>query len=300
MRKIGMVIALLLLIAAVAIGCGADGEKIQADFMPLVTGVAAPETIVAAADYLDQTIKKAGKDAGSQMLMSYEDYLIQYLSSDADWTAIGNLYPYWNNELGQLDMEKITTEESKALYDNLIKGGFKFASSEGMVYPVIDYKVFLERYGKTITDGLSGLYGIKQLESDEPMARDAALVISYKDLLGRAFATEQYIQLYKEDPLTLEDAKFIYQNYVNTMLLGMNNTPIFDYQTQKFSDEAKTAYVEFIKANPDAVTSWMLLEYLSYLDGTGFTMDYNNEAQSKAFFDTCTWLVSEAGKKVLE
>jgi hypothetical protein len=84
------------------------------------------------------------------------------------------------------------------------------------------------------------------------------------------------------------------------MLLGMNNTPIFDYETQKFSEEAKTAYVEFIKANPDAVTSWMLLEYLSYLDGTGYIMDYNNEAQSKAFFDTCTWLVSEAGKKVLE
>lgn len=300
MKKIGIALALVLLIAITAIGCGADGEKIQADFTPMVTGASTPETIVAASAYLDKTIGKVDSSIASQMVVAYEDYLIQYLSSDADWTAIGNLYPYWNYDTGQLDAESITTEETKALYDSLIAGGFKFASSEGMVYPVIDYKVFIERYGKKITEALSGLYSIKELESDNPMARDAALVISYDELLGRAHSTEQYIQQYKEDPLTLEHATFIYQNYINTMLLGMNNTPIFDYETHAFSQEAKKAYVDFVNANPNAVTSWMLGEYLTYLGSTDFTMDYTNETQSKVFFDTCTWLVSEAGKKVLE
>lgn len=300
MKKLGLIGALLLLIASIIMGCGADGKKLQSDFTPMITGVATPKTIVIAADYLNQNIGKAGRDIGSQMLVAYENYLIQYVNSDADWTAIGNLYPYWDKSTGKLDAEKITIEETKALYENLIKGGFKFASSEGMVYPVVDYKVFLEKYGKSITEALSGLYSIKQLESDKPMAQDAALVISYSELIGRAYATEQYIQQYKKDPLTLKDSKFIYQNYINTMLLGMNNTPIFDYQTHVFSVDAKKAYVEFINAHPKAVTSWMLGEYLNYLSSANFTMDYKNKSQSKVFFDTCSWLVSEAGKKVLE
>ena len=300
MKKWGLIGALLLLVVAIGIGCGADGEKIQSDFTPLITGTATPETIATAVDYLDQNIGKAGKDIGSQMLMSYEHYLIQYLNSDADWTVIGTLYPYWNADTGKLDTEKLTTEETKALYDNLTKGGFKFASSEGMVYPVIDYKVFLEKYGKSITESLSGLYGIKELESDKPMAADAALMIPYSELLGRAYQAEQYIKQYKEDPLTTEDAKFIYQNYINTILLGMNNTPIFDYETHIFSKEAKKAYEEFVSAKPDTTTSWMLGEYLKYLGSINFTMDYGNASQSKDFFDTSTWLVSEAGKKILE
>ncbi len=300
MRKLGLIGALLLLIAAIVIGCGADGEKIQKDFAPMVTGASTPQTIAAASGYLDKNVGKAGSTIGSQMVVSYEDYLIQYLNTDADWTAIGNLYPYWNNDTGQLDVAKITTEEGKALYNDLIKGGFKFASSEGMVYPVIDYKAFLEKYGKSITEDLSGLYAIKQMESDNPMARDAALVISYSELLSRAYATEQYIQQFKKDSLIIEDAKFIYENYISTLLLGMNNTPIFDYETHQFSAEAKKSYVEFVNTNPKAVTSWMLGEYMTYLSSVNYTMDYSDESQSKIFFDTSTWLVSEAGKKVLE
>ncbi len=300
MKKLGLIGALLLLVLAIVMGCGADGEKIKSDFKPLVTGAATPESILIAVDYLDKNIGKAGKDIGSQMLVAYEDYLIQYLNSDADWTAIGELYPYWNTDTGKLDSEKLTTEETKALYNNLTKGDFKFASSEGMVYPVIDYKVFLEKYSKSITESLSGLYSIKELESDKPMAADAALMISYSELLGRAYATEQYIKQYKDDPLTLPDAKFIYQNYINTLLLGMNNTPIFDYETHLFSQDAKKAYEKFVSANPNTTTSWMLGEYLKYLGSVNFTMDYSNASQSKDFFDTCTWLVSEAGKKVLE
>ncbi len=300
MKKWGIIAALLMLIAAIIIGCGPDGEQIQSDFSTMLEGKATPESVASAAEYLDQNIGKAGKEIGSQMMVAYEDYLIQYLNSDADWNAMEAFFPYWNFDESSLEADKIQSEETKALYDNLMAGGFKFDSSEGMVYPIIDYKALIERYGSKVTESLNSLYVVKQMESDKPMARDAALVIGWDELAQRAYATEQYIQTFKEDTLTIADAQFIYENYINTMLLGMNNTPIFDYETTVFSSEAKTAYGSFINEYPNSVTSWMLKEYMVYLESAGYKMDYNDATQSKAFFDTCSWLVSEAGKKVLE
>jgi len=300
MKRWGLAAALMFLLAAIIIGCRADSKEIQQNFAPLLEGKATPDSIRIAAEYLDENIGKADQETASLMVVAYEDYLIKYLNNDADWAQIELLTPFWNFETDQMEADKIETEEARKVYEDLTAGGFKFISLEGMINPIVDYRVFGEKYGSRVTEALSDLYLIKQSESDQPMGEDAALMISWDELAMRAYAVEQYIETYREDQLTIADAQFMYENYINTMLLGMNNTPIFDYEMHQFSKDAKTAYTRFVEEHPNSVTSWMLKEFDAYLASVGYVMDYQDENQSKAFFDTCNWLVSETGARVME
>jgi hypothetical protein len=138
------------------------------------------------------------------------------------------------------------------------------------------------------------------MEADYPMVIDASLVISWGELANRTLATEIFVHKYKNDYDTLEDGTFMYQNYINTLLMGIDNTPTFGIEDNQFSSDAKEQYIDFINNNPDSVTAYILTEYITYLESINYKLDYANEEQSKIYFDTCTWLVSEAGKRVID
>ena len=93
---------------------------------------------------------------------------------------------------------------------------------------------------------------------------------------------------------------WLYKSYLNSLLMGATNTPIFNYSTQEFSEEAKQAYISFITSHPDSTITWMLKEYFTYLNSIDYKLNFNDSTMSKVFFDTCDWLVSEAEKRVLE
>jgi hypothetical protein len=164
----------------------------------------------------------------------------------------------------------------------------------------INYEDWTKRYDKYIGKDLKDLYKLKIKEQRSPMAEDAVLKISWNELLQRTYDMEQYIRKYKDQELIQKDAGWMYRNYVNALVMGTNGTPVFDYKTYGFSEDAKTAYAAFINKYPDSVTSWALTEYFTYLNSNQFTLDYNDKAASKTFFDTCDWLVSESGKRVFQ
>lgn len=168
-------------------------------------------------------------------------------------------------------------------------------NQEGIVY-----EKWLKHYDKYISASLKDLYKIKDKEQKTPIAEDTVLKVSWAELAQRAYDMEQYIQKYKDQKLIAEDATWLYGNYMNAMVMGTNGTPVFDYKTHAFSDDAKTAYAAFINKSPDSATAWALTEYFTYLDSIGYIMDYNDKVSSKLFFDTCDWLVSESGKRVFQ
>ena len=164
----------------------------------------------------------------------------------------------------------------------------------------IDYSEWKTKYEKYISTALGELYQIKSEDQKSPMAEDAVLKLSWEALVQRTYEIEQFIQKNKDQELIKEDAAWIYENYMNALVMGTNGTPIFDYKTNAFSEDAKTAYAAFIDKYPDSATAWALNEYFNYLNSIQFTMDYNDKVSSKLFFDTCDWLVSESGKRVFQ
>lgn len=164
----------------------------------------------------------------------------------------------------------------------------------------IDYEEWSKHYGKYFDSALKDLYQLKIKEQKSPMAEDAVLKISWDELLKRAYNMEQYIRKYKDQELIKKDAGWMYRDYINALVMGTNGTPIFDYKTYAFSEDAKTAYAAFINKYPDSATAWALTEYFTYLNSIQFTLKYNDKAASKSFFNTCDWLVSESGKRVFQ
>jgi hypothetical protein len=122
----------------------------------------------------------------------------------------------------------------------------------------VDYEKWAKHYDAYLSDPLKDLYKIRVLEQKTPAAKDAVLMISWADLAQRTYDMEQYISKYKDQTLIADDAKWLYGNYINTMAMGTNGTPIFDYKTYAFSEDAKKAYAAFINQHPDSVTAWAL------------------------------------------
>lgn len=300
MKLAGILISILLLGMAIFFGFGPNSANIDEEFTVMVSEKATSESLVLASDYLGKNIGKLNKDTATRLVMEYEDFMLKYINSDADWTVLDQVMAYWNEDLGVIEGDKIKSEELLNTYNQLVTAGFYFLSSEGIPYPVINYTELLIKYEAKISSALIDLYKMKQMEADYPIAIDASLVISWGDLANRTLATEKFVQKYKKDYNTLEDGTFMYQNYINTLLVGVDNTPVFGALDNQFSSDVKEQYIAFINSNPDTVTAYILTEYITYLDSINYKLDYANEEQSKIYFDTCTWLVSEAGKRVIE
>ena len=164
----------------------------------------------------------------------------------------------------------------------------------------IDYDKWVGKYKKFISPSLNDYYQLMAEEQKSPMTEDTVLKLGWKELAAKTYKIEQFIRDHKDYEPINDDLKWIYGNYMNAMVMGTNGTPIFDYKTHAFSDDAKTAYASFINKFPDSTTAWALTEYFTYLDSIGYTMDYNDKVSSKLFFDTCDWLVSESGKRVFQ
>lgn len=164
----------------------------------------------------------------------------------------------------------------------------------------VNYTEWLAQYEKFITPSLSGLYRLKEKEQMNPMVVDTVLKISWEELLQRTYDLDVFIQENETDQEIREDLSWMYSNYVITLVMGTNGSPIFDYKTHTFSASAKAAYSSYMSKYPKTATTWALTEYFTYLESINFTLDYNDKAMSKQFFDACDWLVSESGKRVFQ
>jgi len=170
----------------------------------------------------------------------------------------------------------------------------------GFDHEGINYTEWIKKYQRYLDPVLLEYYQIMEREQESPVAVDAVLQLGWEDLVQRTYELEQFIRENKEYILIKDDLTWLYGNYINTIVMGTTGTPIFDYKSHAFSDEARTVYAAFINKNPDSTTGWVLKEYFTYLNSIGYTMDYNDKISSKLFFDTCDWLVTESGKRVFQ
>ena len=133
----------------------------------------------------------------------------------------------------------------------------------------INYSDWTERFKNNVYDALTELYQIKEKEQSSPMVEDTNLIISWDELLDRTYEMELYIHKNKDVELIRDDASWLYTNYMITLIMGTNGTPIFDYKTHEFNEAAKNSFSDFINKHPDSATTWALTEYFAYLDSIG-------------------------------
>jgi len=83
-------------------------------------------------------------------------------------------------------------------------------------------------------------------ESNNPPAKDAALVVGWDEVLKRALNQEKFIKRY-EDSAKVGKVKELYRKYLTFTLFGLNNTPLFEYNSKVMDAGQRKLILSFWK-----------------------------------------------------
>ncbi|MDR1572851.1 MAG: hypothetical protein LBS24_00910 [Clostridiales Family XIII bacterium] len=162
----------------------------------------------------------------------------------------------------------------------------------------VDYERLAAEYAAEIPDYLRELFAYKAVEQEQPIIFDATLQIGRRELIERTLALEDFMKAHDDAQMIRDDALWLYKRYVNAVLMGASNSPVFDYETHKFSQELLDLYDEVMSARPDSALATVLTEYETYLAEREYVLEYDQKEESAKFFETCSRLVTEAEQRV--
>jgi hypothetical protein len=162
----------------------------------------------------------------------------------------------------------------------------------------VDYERVLAEYAAEIPEGLTELLEYKAVEQERPIIFDGALRVDWRELVSRTLEIEDFIEARRDDQLILDEAMWLYKRYVNAVLMGASNSPVFDYGTREFSRDLLAVYDETLSERPDSTLAAVLTEYKTYLEGIGYVLEYDQKEESAKFFETCSRLVTEAERRL--
>jgi hypothetical protein len=169
-----------------------------------------------------------------------------------------------------VQLQNIKEDSIKNLLQDAFRNGYKLSVSEGMYYFEIDYDKILKDFCPNASDKVAGYLEIMAAESNKHFASDAALIISLEELANRTVKTEKYIDSYP-DFVLIQQVKQIHNYYLTAYLIGLNNTPLFDYETGKAKDTFLKSYENTIASQSGTKLAAMLEEYLVMLKESDYT-----------------------------
>lgn len=158
---------------------------------------------------------------------------------------------------------EISNERLRDKIENLYNNYFKLINLEGSFEAVIDYEA-LKKYNAYVSDEIKDYIKIKANNSNEPMAVDGALRISYKDLAKRILEAEEYVKKYYEGK-KYEEVLGLYRTLLGLYLNGLPNTPIEDIKSKVIKGYVYESYKDTAKAK-DSATAYVVSKYLDLIE----------------------------------
>ena len=149
---------------------------------------------------------------------------------------------------------------------------YKIETAEGMFFPIIDYQ-FYKKYSSYLTTDMWDYIRIMSVESNQVPAKDAALVIDWNEVVNRALSQEEFIVQYPGST-KISDIKDLYKKYLTFIFYGLNNSPLFSYDSKIMATEARNIYLEVVNRNryKNSVLLEYLKEYLKLLERNNYKL----------------------------
>jgi hypothetical protein len=197
--------------------------------------------------------------------------------SDAFYAATsvitGELELKYASALKKLD-EKIDDAETKAFKKKLDACGVRYLMEEGMSYADAKADYFYNLFKGRISPVMDEFLLINSTEMKEGFTADAGLVISFEQLHKRVVIWEDF-QKKHPDFFLKNDVQSSYEIYFYTFLTGIDNTPVFDYDTQKLLPEIKKLFEKIIARKDARKSSKVIANYYAYLKANDFKQPEN-------------------------
>jgi hypothetical protein len=253
-----------------------DKEKIIQDFRNIVKSNNEPVVLI---KFIDENIDKM-QEYAIEMIQELEKVQEKYLEKYTDQlfmedyqTELISLSQSSNNMFfDETKIENIKNANLKELMNKIIKGKYKLINMEGAFYPIIDYNG-LKTYNKYLSDEINDYIEIKSMDSNTPTVMDGGLLISFDELAERLIKVENHIVKYPEG-IKYEELLRLYGVYLRFYLEGVDNTPIYDYETKKIRDDVFSNYKK-VAAMKNTVTSKTISKYIDIIKENKNIIDNN-------------------------
>lgn len=182
------------------------------------------------------------------------------------------------------NFNNLKDEAIKELLNETRAAGFKIDVNEGMYVPVIDYEIY-QKYFPKVTEAMKNYLQLMLLESKQPPAKDAALLIKWDELVNRVLLQEKFLKKHG-DFKKIGRVKELYDRYAYWLFFGTDNTPLFNRETKVMDQSAQTAYNQAINDNQESELMQKLAQYMKLLADTDYQLsdsaeNYRNDLISK-------------------
>ncbi|NLY90021.1 MAG: hypothetical protein GX081_00235 [Firmicutes bacterium] len=273
---IGLVLAFLL---RQSLYLPAKEEKVMDGFKALL----AQEdlTVAQVIAYVDKHIKEVSPAKAGQLVLGLEQVQKEKLSAwqrlYEDNTLQQKMAEVYQRNWALEDLTKAEDGTIRRVVEKTVANGYKVETAEGMFFPVIDYTLY-RKYYKALAADLSAYFDLMAVESEKAPVKDAALMISWEEVLERAERQKRFIEGYSSST-QVELVRELLARYVAFALFGCNNTPLFSYETKEMDPEAKQAYLAYVTEETTGEFSQLIKDYLQVLNA----YDYRLTAEVDAF-----------------
>ncbi len=233
-----------------------ENNVIMNDFQTLIQEDAGAEEVAA---FINNNIAGVSRENATRMVDRFESIQKNTLPQFENMYNEDNMQSKINDEYQSvIAHSEIKDSGLKELLDKTYISGYKVETAEGMFFPIIDYG-FYKNFSSYVTPDMKDYIDLMAEESDKVPAKDAALVIGWDEMIQRALNQERFINTHR-DSIKADEVKQLYKKYVTFTLYGLNNTPLFSYDTNTMDSEAREVYL-------NAVADTGASEFLKTLSG---------------------------------
>lgn len=226
-----------------------------------------------AVEFVDRKIKDFTSIEGDEMVLKLQEMLEKNIAKD-------NLFKDYEGELMEIAGDKlffpkekvgdIKDEKLREAIENAYKNRYKLINMEGQFYPIVDYEQF-KAYDNYVSSEVKDYIDIRATMSNEPMAMDGALTITYDQLGNRILKVEEYLKKYFQGK-RYEEVLGFYEDWLWLYLNGAPNTPIADADTSTIYKDVFESYKK-VANTADSTTAFVVNKYLNRIEGNKGIID---------------------------
>lgn len=246
-------------------------------------------------DYLNQNIglldKKSGTEALGILVDTLEEFETIYNEKLLNENIPDLMYQYFEFKFDYNKIDSIKEKELKELLTDIVWGGFKIIDTEGTFAVVVDYNN-LKTFSKNVDDEINTYIDIMAKRYNDPVAIDGGLVITPEELANRIIQMENYIKSY-DNKQRKEIMISMYEGNLMVYMSGIDNTPVFDYDTGTISPEMYKKFETTVSEQKDLIFGKVLSRYVELLKQENFI---NTEKVQDFVLNIDTLVVEELAK----
>lgn len=227
--------------------------------------------------FLDENISKVSQENADSMIIKFKEFYEKNLYEKQNEFFQSNVQEElikvskYNFDINNI--ENIKDPKVKALVDNTINYGYKIINAEGSFIPIVNYE-YLTKYNPFISDEIKDYLKLFSTESNNMSALDAGIIISLDDVSKRALDSEKYLKKYPNS-IVRKDIKNLYKYYMELYIKGLDNTPIFDFKTNKIREDILDSYKKTISNNKNSIISNILTKYIDIIKNENYYLTEN-------------------------